>query len=136
MIGSDSPLPMRKYNIKSKFEADVIAQLVADKAQFEYESEWLSFTQPAKKRKYLPDIKLVTKKGKTLYIELKGRLDTETKYKMEWVKAQHPDKDIRIVFMRNNLMSKRGKKKTYSDWAQQKGFLWAVGRVPNEWIQE
>jgi hypothetical protein len=125
-----------KYNTKSKFEADVIAKLQTTGAQFEYEPEWLLFTQPAKERKYLPDIKLETKSGKIIYIELKGKLDVDTRYKMKWVKEQHPGKDIRIVFMRNNLMSKRGKRKTYSDWAHDNGFLWAVGAVPIEWVDE
>lgn len=121
---------------RSKFEADVIAKLQTSEAKFEYEPEWLSFTQPAKGRKYLPDIKLETKSGKIIYIELKGKLDIDTRYKMKWVKEQHPDKDIRIVFMRDNLMSKRGKRKTYSDWALDNGFLCAVGAVPIEWIDE
>ena len=125
-------------NPRSKFEAKILADLSQLDAEYVYEDpeSWIAFTQPAKSRRYLPDITLKTKSGKTIYIEVKGKLDVDTRHKMEWVKEQHPDKDIRIIFMRNNRLSKNTKIKTYVDWAESKGFRCAVGAPPAEWLVE
>lgn len=52
--------------------------------------------------------------------------------------AQNPDKDIRILLMRNNKMSKQSKTR-YGDWLDKHNFVWAVsdkGVVPDEWLLE
>ena len=123
---------------RSGFEAKILRELDDLGVKYVYESpdSWLEFTQPAKKRKYLPDILLTTSTGATIYVEIKGKLDKDTKLKMELVKQAHPEKDIRIVFMRNNRMTKRTKSKTYTDWAEDKGFPCAVGTIPEEWLDE
>lgn len=103
---------------------------------YEYETERISFTQPEKKRSYIPDIILTKMLGDKMYIELKGKFDRDAQQKMVLVKSEHPELDIRLVFMRDNRMSKNTKTKTYSDWARQKGFPFAVGHIPDGWLEE
>lgn len=102
---------------------------------YEYETEHIKFTQPSRARYYIPDIILTTKDNQKIYVELKGKLDRDAQSKMRWVKEQNPELDIRLVFMRNNKMTKTAKK-TYTDWAEQHGFPYAVGSIPNEWLEE
>lgn len=49
------------------------------------------------------------------------------------VKSANPDLDLRLVFMRDNKITKRSKKR-YSDWAEENGFPWAIGEPPDEWF--
>jgi hypothetical protein len=52
--------------------------------------------------------------------------------------AQNPDKDIRLLLMRNNKMSKQSKMR-YGDWLDKHKITWAVsehGHVPEEWLNE
>ena len=102
---------------------------------YEYETERIKFTQPQKARYYKPDIILRAKDNHKIYIELKGKFDRDSQAKMRWVKEQNPELDIRLVFMRDNKMTKSAKK-TYTDWAEQHGFPYAVGSIPNEWLEE
>ena len=80
-------------------------------------------------RKYLPDF--VTK---NFIIECKGRLTTADRKKMQLFKAQHPDKEIRLLFMFDNKLNPRSNTR-YSKWAEKHGFKWAVGEVPKEWFK-
>lgn len=50
---------------------------------------------------------------------------------------QHPDKDIRMLFMRDNYIYK-GSKTKYSDWCKAHGIKYHVsahGTVPEEWFE-
>lgn len=71
-------------------------------------------------------------KGMVL-IEAKGYFTSADRTKMKLVKEQHPDLDIRMLFMADNKLTKKSKT-TYSQWAEKNGFVWAVGdEVPKEW---
>jgi hypothetical protein len=52
---------------------------------------------------------------------------------MEAVKEQHPELDIRIVFMRDGVL-RRGSQFRASDWATKHGYVFAVGSIPDEWL--
>lgn len=87
---------------------------------------------PAKNRNYIPDFELPN----GILIEAKGKLDREAREKMLLARDQNPDKDIRILLMRNNKMSKQSKQR-YGDWLDKNGFKWAAsdkGHVPEEWL--
>jgi hypothetical protein len=43
------------------------------------------------------------------------------------VKKQHPEKDIRLLFYRAN--------KAYIKWAEKHGFVYAIEKIPSEWLQ-
>lgn len=99
---------------------------------FEYENRRLPYTVPAKNRNYIPDFELPN----GILIEAKGKLDREAREKMLLARDQNPDKDIRILLMRNNKMSKQSKQR-YGDWLDKNGFKWAAsdkGHVPEEWL--
>jgi hypothetical protein len=51
------------------------------------------------------------------------------------VKNQHPEIDIRFVFMDANKRIP-GSKQTHGQWAEKNGFKWADGEIPAEWLSE
>ena len=87
-----------------------------------YEPFTIPFVQPSKERKYLPDF--ANKKDKNLIIEGKGRLVSEDRKKLLWVKEQHPELRIIIIFGKADNKLFKGSKTTYGDWAQANGFEW------------
>lgn len=111
---------------KSGFEVDTAKSIPIP---FEYEPLALPYTIFSD---YTPDFKFVTKAGNTVYVEAKGKLDYAARVKMEAVKRSHPDKDIRMLFIKNNKVYPRSQFR-YSDWAEKHGFPWAVGTIPPEW---
>lgn len=108
---------------RNKFEKRIARQLKRAKVRFDYETEYIPYTIAGR---YLPDFILETLGGK-VYIECKGYLRPEDKRKLVAVKRQHPSLDIRLLFFR--LVP------SYVRWAEKHGFIWAVNRVPKEWLQ-
>jgi hypothetical protein len=96
--------------------------------EFEYEPDTLVYTI---ERKYIPDVKLPN----GIYVEIKGRFTGDDRTKHRKVREQHPEKDIRFVFQRDQLLYK-GAKSTYTQWATKQGIKWAIGEIPKEWIDE
>ncbi len=107
---------------RNRFETKIAKQLKKAKVHFEYEMERIPYILA---RYYVPDFVLFTPLGK-VYIELKGYLRPEHKSKMVAVKKMHPEKDIRILFYSRN--------KSYIKWADKHGFRWAIGIIPEDWI--
>lgn len=134
----DKPAKKPQPKLRSGFEKRIVKNFQEQSWPYEYEKETLPFTVPQKKRNYKPDFTTITRTGKKLYIEGKGKLDVATREKMELVKAQHPDKDIRIIFQRDNPIRK-GSKTRYSDWARKAGYQYTIsanGTIPESWLQE
>lgn len=99
---------------RSKFEMDVEAALNALLGrEVEYESTRLDYIRKAR---YVPDFK----DGEVLY-EAKGRFLPSDRTKLLAVKQAYPRVDLRLVFQRNNKLSKDSTT-TYMDWAKQHGF--------------
>lgn len=113
---------------RSKFEKRVGAQLGS---RAKYEAERLEYEVHLVK-KYLPDFVLEWKDGTKRYIEAKGLFTPADRRKLLWVMEAHPDIDLRIVFQKDNYLT-RAKSSRYSDWAEKNGFKWAVGSVPASW---
>lgn len=120
----------RKHKYRSKFEAKVAAELQKSKTFFLYEKVKVKYSLHLECT-YTPDFSL----KKAQLIETKGRFTSNDRRKHLAIKAQHPDLDIRFVFMRNNTLSKVSKTK-YSDWCDKHNFKWAIGSVPKEWLDE
>lgn len=97
---------------RSRFEAKVGEALGA---AWDYEGESLAYVL---ENNYWPDY---THKKSKIIVEAKGRFTGADRRKMLKVKATHPGRDIRLVFMRNNTLNK-GSKTTYMDWARKHGF--------------
>jgi restriction endonuclease len=119
----------RLMGYKSGFERTFAANLSARGIGFKYESIKLPYRL---ERTYSPDYYIV---DHDFYIETKGLLDRDSKAKMVAVKQQHPDVDIRFVFMHPHKKIP-GTKQTHAQWAERNGFLWAESVAPQEWFNE
>lgn len=96
------------------------------KVKFEYETLQVPYTLDGV---YNPDF--IFPSG--LIVEAKGLLDRDSKRKMLAVKRQHPELDIRFLFMDANKKIP-GSKQTHGEWATRNGFPWAEREVPQEWL--
>src|ERR1700761_1410674 len=106
--------------LKSGFERPLVASLKARKVRFTYEELVLPYTLHGE---YHPDFVL---KDSGIIVEAKGLLDKDSKRKMMAVREQHPDLDIRFVFM-NAEKKVPGTKQTHGQWATKNGWKWADG---------
>ena len=124
---------MRKKNqYKRKLEVEV-ADYLGDRA--DYEPEYIGFTQPAKSRRYCPDFK--TRAG--VFIECKGKWTAEDRIKHVWLREQHPDKRIVLLFQNSNVKLNKRSKTTYGEWATKNNIEWYDWRdkyIPEELILE
>ena len=94
----------------------------------------LEYTIPATKHRYTPDFILPN----GIIVECKGAFTAPQRKKMAAVVEQNPDADIRMLFMRNNSITKTSKTR-YSDWCEKRGIVYHVsanGTVPEEWLTE
>ena len=123
----------KRNGFRSGFEQRVKENLESQKVNFGYEDTKIPYTT---EHTYTPDFTLYSEGKPRIYIEAKGRLDTENIRKLRCIKKQHPELDIRILFQKDNPIRK-GSKTTYSKWAEKLGYICAVGEeVPKEWIKE
>lgn len=115
--------------LKSGFERSIVANLNMRKVKFEYETLQVPYRLDGT---YNPDF--IFPNG--VIVEAKGLLDRDSKRKMMAVKKQHPELDIRFLFMEGGKKVP-GSKQTHGQWATKNGFPWAEGiEVPEEWIIE
>lgn len=120
-------------DLRSGLEKKVAEYLDSNKVKYEYETVVVSYEIPAETHKYKPDFIL----DNGIIIEAKGNFDAKTRKKMSLVIEQNPDLDIRMLFMRNNTISKSSKT-TYGDWCDKRQIKYAVssaGVVPDEWLK-
>ena len=81
--------------------------------------------------KYTPDFFLPN----GVVLEAKGFFAPQDRRKIKAIKEQHPDLDLRLVFQRNNLLSKKSKS-TYGDWADKLGIPWCIyPNIPTDWLE-
>lgn len=126
--------PRGKLTLRSKFEASFFDALLKEGFNKKfltecYESVKLPYTL---EKVYKPDWNF----GKFL-IECKGRFTGTDRMKM--LKARG-NKDIRLVFMQDNYLSKKSNTK-YSDWCEKNQFKYhVVGStkeyIPLSWLKE
>jgi hypothetical protein len=127
-----APAKPKEKKMRSGFERKIAAALKERGVVYEYETDKITYTIPESKHYYVPDFKLPN----GIYVEGKGIFDRDSRQKMVLVIEQNPDKDIRILFMRNNKLT-RTAKQTYGEWCDKRNIKWAVsskGEVPEEWI--
>lgn len=124
----------KKNNYKSSLEQEVYRILNGlrhrNKFKIGYETEEIAYTVP---HKYIPDFVLSFKDGRVIYVEAKGYLRPEDRTKLLAVKAQNPEKDIRLVFAQDNKLHRRTRTR-YSDWCKKNDITFAVGEIPADWI--
>ena len=133
-----------KFKGKSKFEIRLGKELTKMGEKFSYEKEkWQYKLKPYnakcsdcgrcevyETRIYTPDFFL----SSGVVVEAKGHLTSKMRTKLKAVIASNPDKDLRIVFMQDNFLTK-SRKKTYSEWCKQQGIKYAIGSIPKEWTK-
>jgi len=54
---------------------------------------------------------------------------------MRDVKASNPDKDIRLLLLANNKITKN-KEERYSDWCAKYGYQYAIKNIPGGWFKK
>jgi len=123
------PIAKRTGKYRSKFESTIAAAAKLAGVSVTYEPKNRRVKWQPKPRMYLPDFEI--KKTKVL-VEAKGRLTPADRAKLIAVKQQNPTLDLRLVFQRNNTIS-RASTTRYSEWAEKNGFQWAIGAIPLEW---
>ncbi len=117
-----------KVKFASGFEQRTAKDLTSRGVDYKYEPLAFEYYQV---RTYTPDFVLPN----GIIVETKGKFVGQDRTKHLLVRKQHPDYDIRIVFMQNNLLRKNSKTR-YGDWCDRNGIKWALGKVPEEWINE
>lgn len=125
---------VRDLGFRSKLEVVVNEQLVKAGMPFAYEGELntIRYITPATKHRYLCDFLL----GNGVMIESKGLFTAQDRKKHLYIKVQHPQLDVRFLFMNaNNKLSKKSRT-TYWMWAEKNGFKWCDKIIPKSWLQE
>ncbi len=107
---------------RNKFEKKIESQLKKAQVKFSYETEKIPYIFSGH---YIPDFVILTEKGK-IYIETKGHFRPEDKRKLAAVKKLNPAMDLRLLFY--------SYKKKDSKWADKYNMKWAVGDIPEEWL--
>jgi hypothetical protein len=121
---------LRHHGYRSDFELSIAVAFNRNNIKFKYESERIDYVRYST---YSPDF---TIEGKDFFIEAKGLFTTTDRGKHLLIKKQHPELDIRFLFMRANNKLYKGSKTTYSGWCERYGFKWCQGFLPQEWLDE
>ncbi len=115
----------RKYafqlGYKSMSEVRFACKLLEKGIKFKYEPD--AFTYQLPPRTYTPDYK-ITIGDKVLYLEYKGKLDTNTRKMLVTFKSQYPKVDLRLVFEKPKNRIYKGAKMRYCDWADKYYYKW------------
>lgn len=97
-----------------------------------FETHYLVYTIPERTAKYNPDFIL----GNGIIVETKGIFETADRQKQLFIKDQHPELDIRLVFSSSKSKIYSGSKTTYADWCEKHGFKYADKLIPAAWLKE
>jgi len=125
------PVQQGETTYRSGFEAQIAEHLQEHKVKFKYEEDIITYIEPAKTRKYVADFSLPN----NIIIEAKGRFTVHDRKKMILVMEQNPKLDIRMLFQRDQKLNK-GAKTKYSEWCEKRGIKYAIGEIPQEWLDE
>jgi len=121
-----------KHGYRSGFEHKVSDQLKENKIKFEYETTVIPYIRPETKHTYTIDFTLPN----GILIETKGRWVIEDRKKHLLIKKQHPELDIRMVFMSGKTKIRKGSKTTYGMFCDKHDILWAEKTIPESWLKE
>ena len=101
-------------------------------SSFTYEPEtWAYQYEP---QNYTVDFKVITRDGRELFLEYKGKMTKETRKKLRAIKRCNPDKTFHIIFERGANKISRGSKTNYLKWAEKEGFSCSNKEVKDEWL--
>ncbi len=119
----------RAHGYRSNFELDIANQLAKNKVPFLYEKVNFNYVRHST---YTPDFYL---EDQGFYIEVKGLFTSQDRGKHLLIRKQHPDLDLRFLFMNANNKLYKGSKTTYSGWCERYDIPWCQGFVPKEWLE-
>ena len=122
-----------KHGIRSGLEDVICQELTAKGIPYKYEELTLQYTQPAKRRKYTPDIVL---ENSGIVIEIKGRWVTADRQKIAMVKQQYPEIDLRMVFSNSKTKISKQSSTTYGSYCDKLGIPYADKTIPDDWLKE
>lgn len=127
-----SPGTFRVGEYRSGLEAKNGDRLKHAGVAFQYEKIKLAYTQPEMEKTYLTDFVLPN----GIIVETKGRFLTSDRQQAKYLRASHPDLDLRFVF--SNAKSRLNKESdtTYAMWCERYGFEYASALIPQSWIDE
>jgi hypothetical protein len=134
--------PQDIWIMRSGFERDQAARLIAHGVIFNYEAESFEFiakvhrggcidcgsSNVGSRRSYTPDFYFPFS---DIYVETKGRFTSADRTKMKAVIKQC-DIDVRMVFMSDG---KATPKMRYSEWCELNDIKYAIGTIPLEWTK-
>jgi hypothetical protein len=120
------------HGVRSGLEDTICQELSSQGVDYKYEELKIKYTQPSKVRTYTPDILLPN----GIIVEIKGRWVAADRQKIALVKAQHPDKDLRMVFSNSKAKISKTSKTTYGMYCEKLGIPYADKHIPIEWIKE
>lgn len=122
------PRPKRRNgskNYRSKFEEEFAKRY----PQLQYETNKIKYTV---EHTYNPDWKV----KENVYLETKGRFVAADRAKHLYIREQHPEITVYLVFMNPNVKLNRVSKTTYAEWCDKHGIPWAtIDTVPEEWLK-
>jgi hypothetical protein len=121
-----------RHGFKSGLEEKINKQLEKHGIFDVYEKVKIEYTVPSRKAKYTPDWVLPNR----IIVETKGRFIVADRQKHLFIKAQHPELDIRFVFSNSKAKISKTSQTTYAMWCEQHGFKYADKEIPLEWINE
>ena len=121
-----------KHGYRSGFEHKVSDQLKENKIKFGYETTVIDYIRPQTNHTYTIDFTLPN----GILVETKGRWVIEDRKKHLLIKKQHPELDIRIVFMSGKTKIRKGSKTTYGSYCDKHGIQWAEKEIPTSWFSE
>lgn len=125
---SNIPTEINGIKFHSKFEAQVYMNapsLLREPLSLPYAKQ------------YVPDFLMLARSGKAILIECKGHFPAVQRAKMVAVKRDHPNTDIRFLFVNAKEHINKKSKTTYGKWCDQNGFKWSEGTViPKSWWLE
>ncbi len=123
-----------RHGFRSGLEERNAKHLQTNGIAVAFEAVKLEYVIPATKHTYTPDFELPN----GILVETKGRFLAQDRAKHLYVKLQHPEREIRLVFQNPNarLNPKKPGSTTYAEWAERHGIKWAKALIPIEWARE
>ena len=124
--------------LKGSLEPKVLAVLkerAEPTYEVSYETTVLPYTVAAN---YISDFTCVRvgSEERVVYLESKGYFSYKDRVKMQNVCEQYPDLDIRMVFQKNNKLSRKAKM-TYGEWCDKRDIPWILYEdITLEWLEK
>jgi len=119
----------RRLKKNSKYKSKFEETFAAKYPQLQYETNKLKYTVV---HTYTPDWKI----NDTAFIETKGLWKAADRAKYLYIREQHPDVTIYMVFQNPNNKLNRVSKTSYADYCEKHNIPWAtIDTIPEEWFK-